>query len=61
MLHAKCPNTLFEYLERAVAKCNVVKMSDHKKACCLQVQCLLTPVLTQMEAVEYCGKSTVKH
>lgn len=63
----------FEYLERAVAKCVVVKMSDHEKACCLQIQSLFTPVLTQMEGVkdststgsllwqEYCKTLTACH
>lgn len=63
----------FEYLERAVAKCDVVMMSDHEKTCCLQIQSLLTPVLTQMEAVkdspstgsllwqEYCKTLTACH
>ena len=63
----------FEYLERAVAKCDVVKISDHEKACCLQIQSLLTPVLTHTEAVkdspstgsllwqEYCKTLTACH
>ena len=63
----------FEYLERAVAKCDVVKISDHEKACCLQIQSLLTQVLTHMEAVkdspstgsllwqEYCKTLTACH
>lgn len=63
----------FEYLERAVAKCDVVKISDHEKACCLQIQSLLTPVLIHMEAVkdspstgsllwqEYCKTLTACH
>lgn len=63
----------FEYLEKAIAKCDVVKMSDHEKACCLQIQSLLTPVPTQMEAVkdststgsllwqEYCKTLTTCH